>query len=625
MKKKQVSRFKQILFNHLYRVKGKLFVAALCMFGFILAELSAPWPFKFIFDHILLDKPFSPALSFLEGPLQGGKVGFLLLCSFTIVLIGALQGVSTYLQVYFTSRIGHQMVYALRRELFAHLQRLSLSFHNRACSGELLTKVASDTKLLKDLFAGSVLQFVTHLLILISMFGILFVLNWQLSLIILATLPLLCTSLFYRFRHIKASAKKQRKEEGKLASRISEVLASVSLVQAFGREKYEDELFETESAQTLKEGIRTARMEATATRTVEIISAIGQWAVVFFGSLQVLKGRMTPGDVLIFWSYVGKIYRPIKNLVKLSSRFTKAMAGIERINELLEIEPEIQDNPNAIEAANLTGEIVFDNVSFDYGDGKEVLKDTSFTINPGQQVALIGSSGAGKSTIVCLILRLFEAQKGAVLIDGTNVNRYRRESLRSKVGVVLQDSILFGTTIMENIAYGKPDATPEEVIGAAKAANAHDFISGLENGYNTIIGEQGATLSGGQQRRIAIARALIRNASILVLDEPMAGLDVESASNIRDALTRLIAGKTCLVITHDLEVAAEADLVLVLEGGRIVERGAPTDLLAGTGQYRRLHKRKNDGHEVQSSDPGVFREEEKVPQRILSMLDEETR
>ena len=283
------------------------------------------------------------------------------------------------------------------------------------------------------------------------------------------------------------------------------------------------------------------------------------------------------------------MYKPIRNLAKLSTKFSKATVSVERIAEILEIEPEIQDDPHAVEASNLKGEIVFDNVSFDYGEGKEVLKEVSFTISPGQRVALVGASGAGKSTIVSLLLRLYDPQEGCIAIDGLNIKNYRRESLRGEIGVVLQNSVLFGTTIRENIAYGKPDASLEEIVAAAKAANAHDFILELENGYDTIIGERGATLSGGQRQRIAIARVIIRNAPILILDEPMTGLDVESESKVRDALNRLMAGGTCLLVTHDLQAVAEADLILALEEGRIVERGRHSELMARSRQYRQLY------------------------------------
>jgi ATP-binding cassette, subfamily B, bacterial len=502
------------------------------------------------------------------------------------VLIALCRGVCSYAQLSIASRIGYVMVYTLRRELFVHLQQLSLSFHHRARSGDLFAKVISDTNALKDVLANMVLTFTADLLLLIGMFAIMFALNWQLTLVALASLPVLSYVLQYLYRKIKASARTQRRKEGRVASRVSETLAAVSLVQAFGREHYEEERFETESAQTLEESIQTTRMEAATLRSVEMISAVGTWAVVLFGSLQVLKGQMTPGDILIFASYLASMHKPIRELAKLSTKFSKAMVSAERVAEILNMEPAIRDTPHAIEARHLKGEIVFNMVSFDYGDGNSVLKDASFAIYPGQRVVLIGASGAGKSTIVSLILRLYEPQEGSIAIDGVNIKNYQCESLRRAISVVPQNSVLFGTTIRENIAYGKLDATIGEIVAAAKAAGAHDFIIELEHGYETVIGERGSTLSGGQQQRIAIARAFIRNAPILILDEPMTGLDVESEAKVRETLERLMVGKTCLLITHDLEAAAAADRILVLEEGRVIERGRQSGLAARGGRHR---------------------------------------
>src|SRR5213078_783618 len=378
--------------------------------------------------------------------------------------------------------------------------------------------------------------------------------------------------------------------EGQVASRMSEVLSAIPLVQAFAREKHEEERFDAVTGETLVESIRIARLEAAATRSSSDLTALGTAAAVLFGALQVVNGRMLPGELVLVVAYLTNMYKPLKSLAKLSTDFSKAMASADRLSEVLDIEPEIQDRPDAIEAAPFRGEIVFRNVSFDYGDGRDVLRHVSFAVSPGQRLALVGASGAGKSTIVSLILRLYEAHEGVILIDGVDIRHYRRESLRRQIGLVLQQSILFGATIRENIAYGRPDADPEEIIAAARAANADEFIRELEDGYDAVIGERGATLSGGQRQRIAIARALIRNAPILILDEPMTGLDVESEAKVREALDRLMAGKTCLMITHDLQAVADADLVLVLDQARIVERGKHSELLATSSRYRQLYE-----------------------------------
>jgi len=588
--KRRGSRFRRIFLTHLRQVKGRLLFAALCTVGVTAAELLKPWPLKVILDHGILDKPLPEELEFLQGIVAGGRVTLLVEASCSIVVIALAGGLLSYFQIFITSSIGYETVYALRRELFAHLQRLSLSFHNRAQSGDLLTRIAGDTNTLKDLFADSLLKFSAQFLTIVGMFAIMIAVNWQVGLIALATLPFLCFSLFHLYRRTKASVKTQKKQESQVVSRMSEVLSAIPLVQAFAREDLEVERFDTATAETLRESIRVARLEAAATRSSELITALGTAGAVLFGALQVLRGRMLPGELVLVVTYLTNVYKPIKTLAKLSTDFSKAMASADRISDVLEIEPEIQDSPDAIEADALKGEIVFRDVSFDYGEGKEVLRQVSFTVSPGQRLALVGVSGAGKSTVVSLILRLYEPHDGTILIDGVDIRRYRRESLRRHIGLVLQESILFGATIRENIAYGRPEAALKEIEAAAQAANADDFIRELDDGYDTVIGERGATLSGGQRQRIAIARALIRAAPILILDEPMTGLDVESEDKVRQALNRLMAGKTCVMITHDLQSIADADQVLVLEEGRIIGRGTHAELVGSSNRYRRLYE-----------------------------------
>jgi len=583
-------RFRQIFVDHLRQVRWRLFVAAICTVGVAAMELLKPWPLKLILDHVILDKPLPRSWHFFHGIAAAGRTGLLVDSAVAIVLIALCGGVFSYFQIFITSSIGYKMVYALRRELFTHLQQLSLSFHNRSRSGDLMTKIAGDTNTLKDVFADSIMKFASYSLTVIGMLAVMLVIDWKVGAIALATLPFLCFSLFHLFRKTKASVKAQKKQEGRVNSRMTEVLSAIPLVQAFARERYEEELFDAVTAETVRESIRVARLEAAATRSSEIITAVGTAAAVLFGATQVLSGRMLPGELVLVVGYLTNMYKPIRSLAKLSTDLSKAMASAERISDVLDIEPEIQDPPHAIEAQRLKGEIVFEGVSFDYGDGKDVLRQVSFAGSPGQRVALVGASGAGKSTIVSLILRLYEPQEGRILIDGVDIRQYRRDSLRRQIGLVLQQSILFGATIRENIAYGSPEASLDRIVAAARAANADEFIRELEDGYDTVIGERGATLSGGQRQRIAIARALIRDAPILILDEPMTGLDVESEGKVREALDRLMAGKTSLMITHDLPSIADADLVLLLEEGRIADRGTHAELVARSGRYRQLYE-----------------------------------
>ena len=590
MRHSRRTRLGQLFVAHLRQVKARLAAAAVCTAGVTAAEVLRPWPLKVILDHVILDKRLPHALRFLQVLVHAGRIPLLGAMAASIVVLALAGGLCSYFQVFITSSVGYRMVYALRRELFAHLQRLSLSFHTRARSGDLLTRIAGDTNTLKDWFADSLLKFASGLLTVAGVLAVMFAVNWQIGLIALGTLPFLCYSLLHLYRKTKLSVKAQRRQEGQVASRMSEVIAVIPLVQAFARERHEEARFDAVTTNTLQEGIRIARLEAAATRSSEVITAVGTAAAVLWGAFEVLHGKLMPGELVLVVAYVTNMYRPIKSLAKLSTDFSKAMASADRISEVLDIEPEIRDRADAIDAPPLTGAIAFDGVSFDYGDGKDVLRDVSFEIAPGQRVALVGASGTGKSTIVSLILRLYEPRQGAVLIDGVNIQRYRRESLRHQIGLVLQESILFGATIRENIAYGRPDASTEDIVAAARAANADEFIRELPDGYDTVIGERGATLSGGQRQRIAIARAVIRNAPVLLLDEPMTGLDVESETKVREALDRLVAGHTSLMITHDLPSIADADLVLVLEDGRIVERGTHAGLVAESSRYRTLYE-----------------------------------
>ena len=596
--KKSQSKFRQIVASHLAAQKWNFFFAVFCTLSLAAADLLRPWTIKIIVDNVLLSKPLPQCFAGLAESFEREKTLSVVLVASSVIFISLIKGAATYSQVFITSRIGFRLAHTLRRELFAHLQRLSMSFHKRAETGEILTKVTNDTNNLRDVFSEFALNFATESVTLVGMVVIMFLVNWHLSLIVLATFPFLALISFYRFHAIRESARRQRSAEGKIASKLHEVLNSILVVQAFGRERYEEERFETQSEATLNESIRTARLEAASSRAVDVVSAFGTFAVLVLGSLQALDGKITPGSVLVFAAYMNSLNAPIRSLAKLSAKISRAAVSANRIGEILEIQPEIEDKPDAIRAENLRGEIVFQNVSFGYGDGKRILEDVSFAIPAGKKVALLGVSGAGKSTIISLILRFYDATTGEVLIDGVNIKNYGRESLRGEIGIVLQDTILFGASVRENIAYGKERATDDEIILAAKAANAHEFITKLDQGYDTILGSRGGTLSGGQRQRIAIARAFIRNVPILILDEPMTGLDAASEASVRDAMNRLMQGKTCLLITHDLQNATEADVILLLENGRITEQGTHENLMANSAKYQTLFLQKSGAIET---------------------------
>ncbi len=586
----RITPFSKIVRTHLFKVCKDLSLASFCILGSTLTTLLLPWPMKLIFDNVLADNPFPVVIIPIQGLLTQNDVQALIILCGTMVGIALIRGVFAYYQLFLTSRIGYLLVYTLRSELFNHVQRLSLSFHHKTRSGELLNKLTSDTNTLKDVFADSLLTFATHLLTVTGMLVMMFNLNLQLGLVVIISFPVLFFSIYFIYSRVKYSARNQRKNEGQLASRVTEILSAVPLIQAYGMEGYERERFDVDSTRSMSEGIRISRLEAAATRLVEIISAFGTAIVVLFGCLQAIAGKMTPGDVLIFASYMSQIYQPIRQITRLSTRFSRATVSIERINSILETEPDIQDGPDAIRVQNLNGDIEFDHVTFGYNEDKKILNDVSFRIKPGERVALVGASGAGKSTIANLIIRLYEPQKGAVLIDRQNIKLYQRSSLRQEIGVVLQAPILFGTSIKENISYGRPDATMEEIVDAAKQVHAHDFIVNLPDGYDSLMAESGNTLSGGQRQRICLARALIRQASIVIMDEPTSAVDAESQALIRDAMNRLHHGRTILLIAHQFHTIRDFDRILVLKHGKIVEQGSHQQLMQLGGYYCELYK-----------------------------------
>ena len=570
-----------------------LSLAAVALLGVVLADVLAPWPLKIIFDHILLAKPLPPTLALLQPVLDWGTWPALTVATLAIAAIALAGGVLAYLQLYTTAKVGHRITWRLRGELFAHLQRLSLAFHRDSRSGELLTKVAGDTNLLRDMFSDWALTLGRHALTLVAMLSVMFLLNWQLALVVAATLPPLLGVIFVLNRRVKASVREQRKHEGLMATRLNEVLSSIALVQAFGRHTYEEDRFSREIEANYESGMRTTRTTGAIVKAIAVISAAGTAITVLLGAHEVLVGRLTPGELLVFITYVTSLYKPVRDLGRLSAKFSRASVSAQRVAEILDHEPDIADAPDALELKRPAGEIVFENVSFGYGAGRPVFDSLSLRIAAGERVALVGPSGAGKSTLLNLLLRLYEPTAGRVLIDGIDIRRFTRDSLRREIGIVLQDNILFGVSVRENIAYGRPDAPLDAIEAAARSARAHEFIVDLPEGYDTEIGERGATLSGGQRQRLCLARALVKEPAILVMDEPTASIDAVSARLVNEAVARVHRNRTLIVISHEYSDMASYDRILVLQNGRLVESGAHEALLKARGTYLALVEPRN--------------------------------
>lgn len=561
------------------------FVAMLAQVGLQLLE---PWPLKFVFDNVLV--PSRPARSSAL-PVLGelNATAMVTISVLTIVATTGLRAIAGYVNTVGVALIGNRVLTSIRGDLYRHLQALSLSFHTRSRTGDLTVRIISDIGMLRDVAVTAVMPLATNVLVLIGMLAMMLWMQWQLALLALAVAPLFWLRTTQLSRRIQQVSRDQRSQEGALASTAAESIAAIRVVQALSLEQTFSSVFERSNSASLRDGVKAKRLEAGLERTVDVLIAISTGIVVWFGARLVLSGQLTPGELLVFLAYLKNAFKPARDFAKYTGRLAKASAAGERIIELFEETPEIRDRPDALAAPPLRGRIQFDTVSFAYEDA-EVLSNVSFTVEPGQRVAVVGPSGNGKTTLVSLLLRLYDPQQGSIRVDGRDIREYTLASLRAQISVVLQDNLLFASSVRDNIAYGRPEACDEEIEAAARVANAHDFIVALPDGYETILGERGVTLSGGQRQRIAIARAAIRQSPIVILDEPTTGLDEENEQTVLEALTRLMSGRTTFVISHDLQLAARSDLILYLDGGRVVESGTHTVLLGAQGQYASLYR-----------------------------------
>jgi subfamily B ATP-binding cassette protein MsbA len=442
----------------------------------------------------------------------------------------------------------------------------------------------------QDFINSALLGIIVNVLTLVGMAGVMFYINWRFTLIALSIAPALFAVVYYLTRRIKKASREVRKKESELVSIVQEVLTSVRVVKAFAREDFEVTRFESQSLENVETALEARSIKAKLSPIVDVMVAVGTCLVLAYGARLALSGQISAGVLIVFLLYLGKMYKPMRELSKSTDTVSKAIVGYERIEEVLEIEARVRDLPRARKAPRFKGKIEFDHVNFAYDGKTPVLKNVSFEIEPGQVAAIVGPSGTGKTTIISLVPRLYDPQSGTIKIDGEDIRGYKLKSVREQISFVLQETLLFHTTIWENIAYGRPDATRHQIIRAAKQANAHDFIEQLPEGYSTMVGERGVTLSGGQRQRIAIARAIIRDTPILVLDEPTTGLDSSSEQAVIEALARLMEGKTCIVVAHHLSTIRRADVIFVIKESELVEKGTHEELLAEGGLYAELYR-----------------------------------
>jgi len=569
-----------------------LWITGVALFAETGLRLLEPWPLKLMFDRVILPG-FQVDSAGIHGLNHLSPVMVLTLLSVGLVLIATLRGACAYLSAVNMAIAATHVMTDIRRDLYSHIQRLSLSFHNEAKSGDLITRVTYDIERLREVTVVAAMPLLVNTLTLVGMVVVMFFLNWELALIAICVLPLFLLTTRHMGNKIQTVARRQRKREGAMAASAAEAIGAMQVVQALSLESMLEQSFAKQNKKSLKESAEAQRLRAGQERLVEVLVAIVTALVLWRGVQLTLQGAVTPGDLLVFITYLKVAFKPMRQLAKYTGQIAKATASGERIISLMDIEPDVRDLRGAQPAPPFRGAVCCKNVTFAYRPDQGILRNLSFTVEPGQRVAIVGPSGSGKSTLVSLLLRLYDPIEGSVQIDGHDLRAYTLASLRSQISIVLQDSILFAASVRDNIAYGNPHATDADIIAAAKLANAHDFILNLPDRYDTQLGERGATLSGGQRQRIAIARAAVRNAAIVILDEPTSGLDNASEQVVTEALHRLTRDRTTFWISHDLHTTRTADQILYIEQGQLLEQGRHADLMAQDGRYARLYRLQN--------------------------------
>lgn len=552
----------------------RIVLAVFCIIFAAAANLYVPWIIKDVIDDVLATKDMV-----MLNIIAGG-----------IIVVFLFRGIFFYGQTYLMAYVGQRVIIDIREALYRHLQRLSLSYFESRRTGTIMSYITNDVAALQTALMESVIELVTEGVILIGSLAAMFAIHWRLTLLTLITLPLVFQAINIFGKKLRLAGAVMQERAADITSVLQETVLAVRVIKSFVREDYEIERFNRENYHNFRAQMKASQLMATLTPIIEFLAAIGVTVIIWYGGREVVGGHITSGALIAFLIYVVNLSNPIKRLSRVYGNIQRAMAAAQRVFEVLDTEPEIQDRPGASELPPIEGKVAFDNVTFEYKPGEPALLDITMEAKPGQVVAIVGPSGAGKTTIANLIPRFYEPTVGTITIDGIDIKTITLNSLRRQIGIVPQETMLFNGSVYENILYGDLDASREAVMAAAKAANAHNFIVGMPEGYDTQIGERGTKLSGGQRQRIAIARAILKNPRVLILDEATSALDSESEALVQEALDKLMLGRTSFVIAHRLSTVQRAGIILVMDKGRIVERGSHAALIEAGGLYSKLYQ-----------------------------------
>ena len=571
--------------------RGWLAVVFAAMLVEIAVSLAAPWPLKLVLDDALGKHKLPEWLAWAHDYGFGRHaLGVALFAGVATLVIAVIGAIATYIDNYYTTSIGQWIANDLRIRIYEHLHRLSLRFYDTAKTGALMSTITSDVATIQSFASSSTLSIIVDLITIVFMIGLMFWLDWDFTLIALAIMPFLLMAVMHFKKAVKEVTRTVRARQSEIVAVVQEGLGSVRAVKAFGRQDLEIAHLEAASHATVEAALRARQVKSLLSPMVSIVVAICTAIVLWKGTSLIVAGTMTAGALTVYLAYLAKFFKPVKDLATMTSAIAQTTVALERIQKILSADEIIRERQDAADPGRVKGAIAFENIAFGYDDETQVLRDVSFKIEPGQVVGIVGPTGSGKSTVLSLLPRFYDPSGGRILIDGADVATFKLASLRAQVGFVLQETVLFRGTIRENIAYGRPGATDEEIVAAAKVANADEFIGRMPHGYDTVVGERGDTLSGGQRQRIGIARAVIRNSPIMILDEPTAALDTESEHLVIDGLRELMKGRTVIMIAHRLSTISEADKIIVLKDGVVAEEGSHCELLARDGVYAELHR-----------------------------------